>query len=209
MSFGQQFLAWFQGPGSWCMWVVLSIGAVSLGMATERIYYLFFKAGKGRVQFMATMQKLLKAGDMEKAIKFSSSSTLPLARVITVILTSKEKGKTFAQESVDEVMLTEIPRIQKNTPLLMIIANLCTLVGLLGTIYGLIISFAAIANVPAAQRAAALASGISVAMGATLFGLAVAIPTMGVYGFLTSVSDRLVEELEEKSLKILNSLFLN
>jgi biopolymer transport protein ExbB len=204
---GKMFLGWFQGPGSSVMWIVLAVGAISLGMITERIYFLFFKAGKGRIQFMATLQKLLKAGDMEKAIKFSSSSILPLAKVLTAILINKDKGKAAALNALDEVMLTEVPSINKNTPILMIIANISTLVGLLGTIYGLILSFDAIANVPAAQRATALALGISVAMGATLFGLTVAIPTMAVYGFLTSFSDRLVQELEEKSTKVLNSFF--
>jgi biopolymer transport protein ExbB/TolQ len=74
----------------------------------------------------------------------------------------------------------------------------------MGTIYGLMIAFDAIANVPAAQRAQALATGISVAMSTTLFGLIIAVPTILFHGVLTSKSDKIVEEMDEKTAKLIN-----
>jgi biopolymer transport protein ExbB/TolQ len=86
------------------------------------------------------------------------------------------------------------------------VANTATLTGLLGTIFGLVKSFDAVANLPAAQRPQALADGIAVAMGTTFMGLVVAIPLMAANGYLTLQSERIVEELEEKSLKVINLL---
>jgi biopolymer transport protein ExbB len=201
------FVQWFQGPGAWCMWAILVVMSVDLAMIIERVYFLVVKSGKGRAQFMINVQKLIKAGDMEKAVKYSSSFNLPLAKTVTVILQNKDKGQEATQAAIDETFLTEVPRLQRYTPLLMIIANISTLLGLLGTIYGLVLAFDAIANVPAAQRATALAVGISIAMGTTLFGLIVAIPTMLVYGVISQYTDRLVEEMDEKSTKLINILF--
>jgi biopolymer transport protein ExbB/TolQ len=76
--------------------------------------------------------------------------------------------------------------------------------GLTGTIYGLMMAFDAIANVPAAQRAQALATGISVAMATTLFGLVIAVPALLAQGILASKSDKVMEEMDEKSAKLIN-----
>jgi biopolymer transport protein ExbB/TolQ len=100
--------------------------------------------------------------------------------------------------------LTEAPKITRNIPFFPTLANLATLLGLMGTIYGLMIAFDAIANVPAAQRAQALATGISVAMSTTLWGLLVAIPTLLVHGVLANKADKLVEEMDEKTAKLIN-----
>jgi biopolymer transport protein ExbB/TolQ len=189
------------------MWAILIVMAIDLAMIIERIYFLVIKSGNGRGLFMVNVQKIIKQGDMEKAIKYSSSFNLPLAKVVTTILQNKEKGQESTQAAIDEVFLTEVPRLQRYTPLLMIIANISTLLGLLGTIYGLVLAFDAIANVPAAQRATALAVGISVAMGTTLFGLIIAIPTMAVYGVLAQYTERLVQEMDEKATKLQNILF--
>jgi biopolymer transport protein ExbB/TolQ len=84
------------------------------------------------------------------------------------------------------------------------LANLATLLGLTGTIFGLMMAFDAIANVPAAQRAQALATGISIAMSTTLFGLIVAVPSILVHGILAGKSDKVIEEMDEKSAKLIN-----
>ena len=80
------------------------------------------------------------------------------------------------------------------------------LCGLLGTIFGLILAFDAVANLPAAQRPAALANGISIVMVNTFTGLAVAIPVLLCHGLLSMQSERLQEEMEEKSVKVMNLL---
>lgn len=194
----------FVSPGSFCMWAILFVGFGILGMVAERIWYLYFKCGTGSGTFMASISKYLKAGDYEKAIKYSASVVTPLAKSVSAILQNRGKGTKAVQKSVDEVFLTEAPKITRNIPFFPTLANLATLLGLMGTIYGLMIAFDAIANVPAAQRAQALATGISVAMSTTLWGLLVAIPTLLVHGILANKADKLVEEMDEKTAKLIN-----
>jgi biopolymer transport protein ExbB/TolQ len=194
----------FIAPGSWAMWMILFILFATIGMIIERVWYLYFKCGTSSVSFMAGISKYLKSGDYEKAIKFASSLNTPLAKGVTAVLSNRGKGTKMVQKAVDEVFLTETPKIGRNIPFLPTFANLATLLGLLGTIYGLMIAFDAIANVPAAQRGQALATGISVAMSTTLWGLMVAIPTLLFHGILAGKSDKLVEEMDEKTAKLIN-----
>lgn len=194
----------FTSPGSFTMWAILLIGFANLGLVIERVWYLFFKCGTSSGSFMAGISKYLKAGDYEKAIKYSSSVATPLAKGVTAILKNRGRSSRQVQKAVDEVFLTETPKVTKNIAVLNTLANLSTLLGLTGTIFGLMMAFDAIANVPAAQRAQALATGISVAMSTTLFGLLVAIPSILAQGLLAQKSDKVVEEMDEKTAKLIN-----
>jgi len=194
----------FMSPGASCMWAILLVGFGILGMLIERAYYLYFKCGTNSGNFMAGISKYLKSGDYEKAIKFASSEKTPLAKGVTAILQNRGRGGKAVQKAVDEVFLSEAPKITRNIAFLPTLANLATLLGLMGTIYGLMIAFDAIANVPAAQRAQALATGISDAMSTTLWGLLVAIPTLLAHGIIAGKSDKVVEELDEKTAKLIN-----
>jgi biopolymer transport protein ExbB/TolQ len=153
---------------------------------------------------MSGISKYLKAGDYEKAIKYSSSMTTPLAKSVTAILKNRGQSTKQVQKAVDEVFLTETPKITRNISIINVFANLSTMLGLTGTIYGLMMAFDAIANVPAAQRAQALATGISVAMSTTLWGLLVAVPGILCQGILASKSDKVIEEMDEKTAKLVN-----
>ncbi len=194
----------FTSPGSATMWAILLIGFANIGVVIERVWYLFFKCGTSSGSFMAGISKYLKAGDYEKAIKYSSSVNTPLAKGVTAILKNRGKSSRQVQKAVDEVFLTETPKISRNISILNTLANLSTLLGLMGTIYGLMMAFDAIANVPAAQRAQALATGISVAMSTTLFGLIVAVPSILLQGLLAQKSDMVIEEMDEKTAKLIN-----
>jgi biopolymer transport protein ExbB/TolQ len=194
----------FTSPGSLYMWLILFILFGIIGLLVERVWYLFFKCGTSSGSFMAGISKYLKAGDYEKAIKYASSMTTPLARAIIAILQNRGKSSRQVQKAVDEVFLTETPKVTRNISILNTLANLATLLGLTGTIFGLMLAFDAIANVPAAQRAQALATGISVAMSTTLFGLLVAVPTLLLQGILAGKSDKIVDEMDEKTAKLVN-----
>ena len=194
----------FVSPGSIYMWLILFIGFGILGLVGERAWFLFMKCGTSTAAFMSSISKYLKSGDFEKAIKFSSTVQTPLAKGILAVLQNRGKGSKQVAKAVDEVFLSEAPKIGRNIPLLPTLANLATLLGLAGTIYGLMLAFDAIANVPAAQRAQALATGISVAMSTTLWGLFAAIPTLLIHGIVANKADRVVEELDEKTAKFIN-----
>jgi len=194
----------FLTSGSWCMWIILFLFFGGMGLIIERLWYLFVKCGSGSGTFMSGVSKYLKAGEYEKAIKYSSSQNTPLAKGVTAILQNRGRGAKAVQKAVDEIFLTESPKITRFISIIPTIANLATLMGLMGTIYGLMLAFDAIANVPAAQRAQALATGISVAMSSTLWGLIVAVPMLLLHGVVNAKSDGVMQELDEKSTKLIN-----
>ncbi len=188
------------------MWAILCAGVIAMALVAERIYYIWIKSSLGRGNFMRNIAQLLQTGRVAEAGHLAASQNFPLAKVISAVLNNKAKGVTAIEKAVDEVYLTEAPRLNRYLNLIVTVANVSTLIGLLGTIYGLIMAFDAVANLPAAQRPQALANGISIAMATTWAGLAVAIPALFVHGLLAMQAERLQEELEEKAVKVMNLL---
>ncbi|MGM0443281.1 MAG: MotA/TolQ/ExbB proton channel family protein [Fibrobacterota bacterium] len=192
--------------GAWAMWLILVIGGIIAALTIERIIYLYGVAG-GTNSFMASISRFLKKGEFDKAIKFSKQKKYakkPIAKAIVPILENRDKGTKVVQKSVDEVFLTETPKVTKFISLLNVFANISTMIGLMGTIYGLMLSFDAVANAPAAKRSTALADGIAVAMSTTLFGLVVGVSGIVIQGFLAQRSKKVVEDLDEKTAKLIN-----
>ncbi len=108
------------------------------------------------------------------------------------------------QMAIDAAATKHFPDIEKRTSFLPMIANTCTLLGLLGTISGLIVSFAGAANADPSQKATLLASGISEAMNCTAFGLCVAIPCLLAFAFLQGRSQRIIDDVNEVVLESMN-----
>jgi biopolymer transport protein ExbB len=196
----------FQSSAYFIMWILLFVGFFSVGLMIERAYYLFFKCDWGSGTFMSTISKYIKAGDFDRAMKYAQTINTPLAKGVCGVLTNRTKGPKAIKKAVDEVFLTEGPKIKRNVFLLNTIANLATLIGLTGTIYGTMECFDAIANAPAAQRAQQLAAGISITMSATLMGLLVAVPNILVHGILSGKADKIVEDMDEKTTKLINAV---
>lgn len=194
----------FQSAGSQMQWGILLCLCAGIVLIIERVWYLYFRAGRGSSGFMAGIGKYLKAGDYARALQYAKTVSSPLAKTVAAILENRSKGTKAINKAVEEVLLTETPKVQRNLTLMAVVANVATLLGLMGTIYGLMQAFDAIANVPAAQRAAALANGISFAMATTLFGLIVAVPVILAQGLLQRKSEKIIEEIDEKSAKLIN-----
>jgi len=187
------------------MWVILFVGLAGVGIAVERILYIYVRSSKGRDRFLLDFGRYVADKKFEDAIHLCRSSLLPIAAVLGAVVAVHDKKKEEIVAASDAAFLTEAPRVNRYLSIIALIASVATLLGLAGTIFGLIITFDAVANKPAAERPAALANGISVAMGTTLLGLAVAIPLLIVQGFLSMLSERVIQEMEEKSLKVINS----
>jgi biopolymer transport protein ExbB len=192
--------------GSGFMWFILFVGLASLGLVIERVIYIYFKAGKGRKEFLANVAILVKDGKYDEAERLSASTPIPVAKSIHAILSNRKEGAKKMDEAFEEVYMTEAPRMTRYLTLIMVIANVATLLGLLGTLWGLIHAFNAVANLPAADRPKALTDAISAKMGITFMGLSVAIPLMVCYGFLSMQAERMVQEMEEKSAKVKNKI---
>jgi biopolymer transport protein ExbB len=202
----EMILKGFQGEGKFYMSMILILGIISLAIIAERFYYIYVKSSAGRANFMRNIAQLLQTGRVAEAGHLAASQNFPLAKIISAVLQNKAKGQAAIEKAVDEVYLTEAPRINRYLNLLPAFANIAMLCGLLGTIFGLILAFDAVANLPAAQRPQALANGISIVMVNTWTGLAVAIPILLLHGLLAMQSERIQEEMEEKAVKVMNLL---
>jgi hypothetical protein len=156
---------------------------------------------------MFEIQKYILANDLDGAIRLcNGAGQAALPRVIKAGLQRASRDEGQIQNAIDATSLEVIPRLERRLPYLALIANIATLFGLLGTITGLIRSFGAIALADPAQRQAILGRGISEAMNATAFGLITAIFTMIMHSILTNKATKIVEEIDEFGVKLLDLL---
>ncbi len=188
------------------MWIILAVGLIGLGFSIERFVYIIFKSAKGRAKFLKDFGNLLSAKQYNEALNLANKSKLPIAKVVAAIVANRDAGRDAMQNASDAVFLTEAPRLTRYISIISVMASISTLLGLMGTIYGLIFTFDAVANKPAAERPKALSDGIAIAMGTTLLGLICAVPLLVIVGVLNMNSERLIQEMEEKGLKIINAL---
>ncbi|MBM4371638.1 MAG: MotA/TolQ/ExbB proton channel family protein, partial [Deltaproteobacteria bacterium] len=119
-------------------------------------------------------------------------------------LSKVTKDSGAVQAAIDEAALRELPRVERRTPYLAMMGNVAMLIGLLGTIAGMIISFGAVANADSGEKATLLARGISEAMNCTAFGLITAIPSLVFYAILQGKTQRIVDDINEGSVRVLN-----
>ena len=186
------------------------VSIVAIGIMIEWFIFLFFKYNINANAFMAQIQKLVMAGNVDRAIKLCNAApAAALPKVVKAGLTRANKGEVQIQNAIEEATLEVIPMVTRRTPALLALANIATLLGLLGTIVGLIESFAALEDAPPEDRQRLLAGGIALAMNTTAFGLVVAIPTMLAHLFLSGISKRIVDEIDQYSVKLENLLVAN
>jgi biopolymer transport protein ExbB/TolQ len=196
----------FVEGGPW-MWPIAAMSVVGLAVIIERFIFLFFKYNINGSAFMAQIQKLVMANNIDRAIKLCNAApSAALPKVIKSGLTRANKGEIEIQNAVEEATLEVIPSIQKRTNSLQAVANLATLLGLLGTVIGLIQAFQAVAQAAPDQKAAMLTSSISIAMNTTAFGLIVAIPCMGAHVILAGITKKIIDEIDQYSVKLENLL---
>ena len=196
----------FRDGGIW-MYIILAISVVALGVALERFFFLFFKYNMNAQAFMAQIQKLVMADNVDRAIKLCNAApSRALPQVIKAGLTRANKGEVEIQNAIEEATLEILPKIQKRTPALQTIANVATLAGLLGTIMGLIEAFEALERATPENRQRMLSRGIAMAMNTTAFGLIVAIPTLVAHLILAGITKKILQEIDMYSVKLENLL---
>lgn len=199
-------VATFFRQGGPAMWAILLFFAVGVVITIERLIFLFGIAQINPEQLMARIASLIRKGSIEGAIAAVSEEKAPLARIIEAALRNYKGTERDIQNAVDEMALAELPRINARIGYLAMLANVSTMVGLLGTIFGLIAAFAAVAAADPEQKSVLLANGISQAMNTTAFGLISAIPLLIVHSVLTSKSDTLVDDIDRYSVMVMNML---
>mgnify|MGYP001570911876 CR=1 FL=1 len=196
----------FQVGGTWMAPIAIAL-AISVAIVLERWVRLFFQYNIDGASFMFEVQKFILANDIDGAIRVcNGASRAALPKIIKAGLQRSSRDESQIQNAIDAASLEMIPKLERRLNYLALIANIATLLGLLGTIGGLIKSFAAVAMADPAQRQAILASGIAEAMNATFFGLLTAIFTMIMHSILANKATRLLEDIDEFGVKLLDLL---
>ncbi|MFO7565594.1 MAG: MotA/TolQ/ExbB proton channel family protein [Enhygromyxa sp.] len=180
---------------------------MGLAITIERFIFLFFRFNINGQQFFNQIQKLVMANNIDRAIKLcNAADKAALARVVKAGLTRANKSEADISAAIEESMLEVGPAVNKRVSTIPAVANIATLLGLIGTIFGMLEAFAAVADAPADQRSTALARGIGIAMNTTGFGLMVAIPLLAAHVFVAGLAKKISDEIELYSVKLENLL---
>jgi biopolymer transport protein ExbB/TolQ len=205
-GFMQGLITAFQQGGTWMIPIAIAM-AISVAFVLERFVRLFWHYNIDGASFMFEVQKHILANDLDGAIRLcNGAGKAALPKVIKSGLQRASRDEQQIQNAIDAASLEMIPKLERKLPYLALIANIATLLGLLGTISGLIKSFAAVAMADPAQRQAILANGIAEAMNATAFGLITAIFTMIAHSVLSNKANKILEEIDEFGVKLLDLL---
>lgn len=184
-------------------WVILATGIGSMALVAERARALYFSYGMDADQFMNKVQNLILAKKVDEAIVLCNQmDKKPMAKAFKTILEKADRDDETIFQAHDIAMSEAVPMYTKRLHYLSMLANVATQLGLLGTIYGLILAFKAVAQADPATKQQLLANGISVSLYTTALGLAVAIPVMVFYSFLFARQNVLLEQLQEKCGKL-------
>jgi len=203
-----EVIKFFQEGGTW-MYPIIGVSAFAFAVSLERIFYYYIHCRIDAKALLTQITRSIRNGDAEKARQICAKTKTPLSSILESALWhyQQQEPDQEIQNAVDEVALRELPRIQKRTHYLSLFANISTLLGLLGTIFGLQESFGALAAADPSQKATVLAKGIAIAMNTTALGLVVAIPCMIMYSILGAKANTIIEEIDESSVRLLNFLF--
>jgi biopolymer transport protein ExbB len=198
----------FMDEGGIFMWVILAVWLLGVAIAIERVvrFHLFdVNASK----LFQELQNNLVKNDLPGAIQACSNTQALMAFVFRAGLKKIQWSTEHIQHALDTAILEAIPMVEKRLNYLALVANVSTLLGLLGTIQGLIESFSAVASADPSEKAKLLAFGISKAMNTTALGLVSAISIMVVHTFLTSKSEKMIGEMDEYTSKFVENFSHN
>lgn len=205
-NFWTGFLKGFQTGGPWMVAIAICF-VTAIVLCVERFMRLYTQYSIDGASFMFEVQKHILANDLDGAIRVcNGAGRAALPKVIKAGLQRASRDDQQIQNAIDAASLEVIPKLERRIPYLALIANVATLFGLLGTINGLMQSFASIAQSDPSKKAEILSLGISEAMNATAFGLATAIFAMIAHSFLSSKSNRILDEIDEFGVKLLDLL---
>lgn len=206
MDFFYSIIGFFSSGGAF-MYPILLVFAVGAAIAVERYVTLTAVTRKNQAAWQQ-IQPALSEGDFDKARQISSEDQSPMGRLLSMGLALQ--GAVRRREDVEivmeEGMMEVVPQLEKRTPYIALASSIATLLGLLGTIIGLIQAFTAVANANPAEKADLLSASISVAMNTTAFGLMVAIPLLVVHALLATKTNQIVDGMEMASVKVLTAI---
>jgi biopolymer transport protein ExbB/TolQ len=196
--------------GGWTMYIIAIVGVLTVLIIVERFMTLS-RLSVDKDDFMDKILGLVLRGDLRGAITFCDSKQVPLTNTLKagLIQAANKRPDEEIQVAMDGASLKELPRLEGWTPFLAVFGNVATLIGLLGTIVGLITSFGAVSNADPGKKAELLSNGIAEALNNTAFGLLIAIPAIIFYGYFQLRIGRATNELAEGSMNLMNTVVSN
>ena len=184
---------------------ILLVFAVGVAISIERYITLTVVTRRNR-RIWDQVKPVLDRGDFDEARTMTAEDDSTISQVLSMGLSLQ--GAVHRRDDIEiameESMMEIVPRLEKRTPYVALASSIATLLGLLGTIMGLIQAFTAVANANPAEKADLLSASISVAMNTTAFGLMVAIPLLVIHAVLTSKTGDIIDSLEMATVKSLN-----
>lgn len=196
----------FQNGGPF-MYPIALVLVIGLAIAVERWLVLSTARFQNRRAFDTAMAQLRKK-DYKAVVQSGSESSVPMARIVAAGIAryAGNRRREDIESAMEEGVMEALPRLEKRTQYLATLANVATLLGLLGTIIGLIAAFTAVANAEPTEKASMLSSSISIAMNTTAFGLISAIPLLLLHAVLQTKTTEIVDSFEMASVKVVNTL---
>jgi len=192
--------------GGVVMYGILGIGVVAAAVALERFFVITGASVLNGKKLTNDVLAQINRGDLNAARNVSRKSNAPAAQVVQAVLSVSELEESKLQSAAEDAAALAMPPLTRRLAHLNVLANIATLVGLLGTITGIITAFQAVGAADPSQRSAFLAGGISMALNATAFGLLVAIPTLVTQGFLVGLVEGIAEQVEESGIRVSRAL---
>jgi biopolymer transport protein ExbB len=206
MGLWNLIVRFFQGGGDF-MYPIALVFVFGVAIAIERYIYLTQVAARNR-SLWNQIVPLLAQGNFRQVAAATSKSDAAIAHILNYGLAriQSARRRDDIEKAMEESLMEIVPKLEKRTHYLATFANLATLLGLLGTVMGLIRAFAAVATVNPAEKANLLSASISVAMNCTAFGLMTAVPLLFIHAYLQTKTTGLIDSLEMASVKFLNAI---
>jgi biopolymer transport protein ExbB len=211
MDFFAEFARSFspETTGYMFMWVIAGVGAIALTIVVERWWDIGRRSDVNTQDLVPKLITLIREKRLQDAFKLcASGGRRALPRVMGAGVDRAINCPPLIKGAMEEEMLHMVPILERRLPLVAACGNVATLLGLMGTIYGLILSFAAVGqpDVPATQKASMLATGISTAMNTTLLGLIIAVPCVYLYSVLRAKVDESIADIDRYAVSVLKVL---
>jgi len=199
-------IASFFRNGGPFMFIILGIGTLALGIILERVWVIGRASALNSKKLISDLELRIGQGDIPGALLLAKQIESPVSRVAAGMLAADRSTDERIYNAAEASAVVVLPPLSRRLALLGVLANTATLLGLLGTIFGLTTAFSAVGAADPSQRSAFLAAGISQALNTTSFGLIVAIPTLLVHSFLAGKVESVVEQVEEVSARLTQAL---
>ena len=201
-----QAIAEFIEKGGTMMYLNIGVSVIVIALVIDRFIFFLGKSSVNARAFLEQIRKLVLANNVDRAVKLCSATSAPVAQVAKAGLQRMHKGEIAIAQAIEETLVDVTPLLKKRVQILWSLANIAVLIGLLGTVLGLITAFDAVSAAKPEEKTAMLSQGIAHALNNTAMGLGIAVSCIIAHAILSAFSKKQVSDLEAFSLKLENLL---